>query len=157
MKTSSMIVGLVTIATMLALAVPAQAVIVLNETTGNIVFADNFENANVPTLAPQTGTWTDGGSATAAVSPGPFEGDQYLTGVRTPRPEAAQILDDFSLVALARSIDENQHLSRLYDALGDVLLRAGSRYEAFSVYSVATRLDPGNRSARRSVNQLRQQ
>ena len=59
--------------------------------------------------------------------------------------------------ALARSIDENRHLSRLYVALGDVLLRKDSRYEAFTIYSVASRLDPENHSARRRVYQLKQQ
>ena len=84
MKTSSMMVGLVTIATMLALAVPAQAVLVQNLTSGQTVFKDTFEDATgVPTttLAPQKGTWAgSGGVATNNVSPGPFgEGTQYYT------------------------------------------------------------------------------
>jgi len=86
-----------------------------------------------------------------------FEGDQYLTGVRTPRPEDTQILDDFSLASLARSIDENRHLSRLYDSLGDALLIEATRYEAFTIYSVASRLDPKNRSARKKVVRMQQQ
>jgi hypothetical protein len=83
-----------------------------------------------------------------------FEGEQYLSGTHTPRPQDPPLIDDSNLVSLARSLDENEHLSQLYSALGAVLVARSAHPEAYNAYSLALRLDIGNDVARRKMKAM---
>ena len=72
------------------------------------------------------------------------------------KPENSQILDDYSLVALARSAREDRHLSQLYAALGAALPVDTTHLEVFNIYNVAHRLDPKNAAVRKIVAAMRQ-
>jgi tetratricopeptide (TPR) repeat protein len=84
-----------------------------------------------------------------------FEGDEYLTGVRTPRPKEPQIIEGFRLARLARSLDVNEPLSQMYTKIGAVLLAGSNRLESYIAYGFAVQLDPDNRAARKMVNAMR--
>jgi tetratricopeptide (TPR) repeat protein len=84
-----------------------------------------------------------------------FEGDQYLTGAQTLRPEDPQLLNGQRVVALARPLGENRPLSRLYNALGIVLLLDDRRDEAAKQFRLAIGLDPKNVTARKNAALIR--
>jgi len=80
------VVLLVTVAATLALAVPAQAM-VIKGTSGQVVFADDFEGGSAGTMSEPNGgapgSWSGGttwveDSTTFPSGPGPFEGSKYI-------------------------------------------------------------------------------
>jgi hypothetical protein len=84
-----------------------------------------------------------------------FTGDEYLTGIPTPRPDPRSVVPLPRIAEMARAVGVGPGFAELYLQLAEAQYRAGRSGAAGESLTDALLFDPGNAAARRGLERLR--